>query len=222
MSAPRFYIQQGVIPVRHIHGMPEQIDSVVTQLLLELGDGDRTAMERLMPIVYDELHRLAHRHRMGERRDLTLHTTDIVHEAYMRLVQLDRIQWQNRNQFFALAAQAMRRVLIRYAERRRAQKRGGNLKRVDIDDVPLLSDERSEQLLALDEALNRLREFNERHHAVVECRFFGGLSAEETASALGISRATVQRDWAFARAWLNDALSDTGAGDAADAFFQGS
>ena len=123
-------------------------------------------------------------------------------------MQLDRIQWQNRNQFFALAAQAMRRILIGYAERRRAQKRGGGRKRVDIDDAQLMSDERSEQLLALDEALNRLRTFNERHHAVVECRFFGGLSAEETASALGVSRATVQRDWAFARAWLNEALSD--------------
>ena len=183
-------------------------ESQVTRLLLELGDGDRSAMDRLMPIVYDELHRIAHRHRRGERPDLTLNTTDIVHEAYMKLVQLDRIQWQNRNQFFALAAQAMRRVLIKYAERRRAQKRGGGRHRVDIDDIQLLSDERTDQLLALDEALNRLREYNERQHSVVECRFFGGLSAEETASALDISRATVQRDWAFARAWLNTELQD--------------
>ena len=181
-------------------------ESQVTRLLLELGDGDRSAMDRLMPIVYDELHRIAHRHRRGERPDLTLNTTDIVHEAYMKLVQLDRIQWQNRNQFFALAAQAMRRVLIKYAERRRAQKRGGGRHRVDIDDIQLLSDERTDQLLALDEALNRLKEYNERQHSVVECRFFGGLSAEETASALEISRATVQRDWAFARAWLNTEL----------------
>lgn len=183
-------------------------ESLVTQLLLELGDGDRSAMDRLMPIVYDELHRIAHRHRRAERKDLTLNTTDIVHEAYMRLVRLDRIRWQNRNQFYALAAQAMRRVLIKYAERRRAQKRGGGRHRVDLDEVELLSDQRSDQLLALDEALQHLKAHNERQHSVVECRFFGGLSAEETASALDISRATVQRDWAFARAWLNSELQD--------------
>ncbi|MCB0716894.1 MAG: sigma-70 family RNA polymerase sigma factor [Bacteroidetes bacterium] len=186
--------------------MPEKSNDV-TQLLLKWGDGDSDAMELLIPIVYDELHRLAHRHRRGERIGHTLNTTDIVHEAFMRLVRLDRIEWKNRNQFFALAAQAMRRLLINSAEKRRAQKRGGNVRHVPIDEEYMLTDSQSEELLALDEALAILRQQNERQHAVVECRFFGGLSVEETAATLGISPATVKRDWAFARAWLNDALA---------------
>ncbi|NNF58615.1 MAG: sigma-70 family RNA polymerase sigma factor [Rhodothermaceae bacterium] len=180
--------------------------SDVTQLLLDLGEGDPEAMDRLLPIVYDELHRLAHRHRRGERPDHTLNTTALVHEAYLKLVRLDRLQWQNRAQFFALAAQAMRRVLITYAERRRAQKRGGGVHPIPLDENLLLTNQQSEELLALDEALERLKAMSERQHGVVECRFFGGLSVEETAAALGISPATVKRDWALARAWLNREL----------------
>ena len=185
--------------------MPDD-SSDVTQLLLDLGAGDPEAMDRLLPIVYDELHRLAHRQRRGERPDHTLNTTALVHEAYLKLVRLDRLQWQNRAQFFALAAQAMRRVLITYAERRRAQKRGGGAPKVPLDENVLLTDQQSEELLALDEALGRLKALSERQHAVVECRFFGGLTVEETGAALGIAPATVKRDWALARAWLNREL----------------
>lgn len=187
---------------------PENGASEVTRLLHELGGGDREAMSKLMPIVYDELHRLAHRYRGGERQGHTFNTTDIVHEAYLRLVRLDRIDWQNRRHFFALAAQAMRRLLIDSAEKRVAQKRGGGAAVIEFEDEYMLSAERSDELLALDEMLNVLRHKNERQHAVVECRFFGGLSVEETAAALDISTATVKRDWAFARAWLNDSLSN--------------
>lgn len=182
-------------------------ESAVTRLLHELGGGDREAMSKLMPIVYDELHRIAHRYRGGEREGHTFNTTDIVHEAFLRLVRLDRIDWQNRRHFFAIAAQAMRRLLIDSAERRVAQKRGGGAPVVEFDDEYMLSAERSDELLALDEMLNVLKLHNERQHAVVECRFFAGLSVEETALALDISTATVKRDWAFARAWLNDSLS---------------
>ena len=182
--------------------------SDVTQLLLDLGEGDTSAMDRLLPIVYDELHRLAHQHRRRERPDHTLNTTALVHEAYLKLVRLDRLQWQNRAQFFALAAQAMRRVLLTYAERRRALKRGGGAHPVPFDENLLLTDQQSEEILALDEALERLKMMSERQHSVVECRFFGGLSVEETAAAVGISPATVKRDWTLARAWLNRELRD--------------
>ncbi len=182
-------------------------DTDVTRLLIELGNGNSGAMARLMPIVYDELHRIAHRYRGGERPGHTLNTTDIVHEAFLRLVRLDRIDWQNRGHFFALAAQAMRRLLIDSAEKRRAQKRGGGAHDVTFNEEFMLSLDRSEELLALDEALKILKKHNERQHSVVECRFFGGLSVEETAQALDISPATVKRDWAFARAWLNSTLA---------------
>jgi len=181
----------------------------ITQLLIEYGEGDTAAMAELMPAIYDELHTIAHRHRLGERPDHTLNTTALVHEAYERLVKLDRIKWQNRAHFFAIAAQAMRRVLINYAVKRRAQKRGGGAQKVELQESMLLTDEQSEELLALDEALTRLKSMSERQHQVVECRFFGGLSIEETAGALGISSATVKRDWSVARAWLNRELSDS-------------
>jgi RNA polymerase sigma factor (TIGR02999 family) len=191
--------------------MPEA-DPDVTQLLLDLGEGDAAAMDRLLPLVYDELHRLAQRQRRGEREDHTLNTTALVHEAYLKLVRLDRIRWQNRAQFFALAAQAMRRVLVTYAERRRARKRGGGAAAVPLDEATLMTEAQSEGLLALDEALHRLRALSERQHAVVECRFFGGMTVEETAAALGVAPATVKRDWALARAWLNRELRDVPAG----------
>jgi RNA polymerase sigma-70 factor, ECF subfamily len=166
-----------------------------------------TTVDDLFPLFYDELRRLARRQRRGERRDLTLGTTGLLHEAYLRLSRLDRIEWGSRAQFFALAAQAMRRVLVTYAERRRAQKRGGGAHRLPLDEVVLMSEQQSEEVLALDEALGRLAAFSERQHRVVECRFFGGLSVEETAEALVLSPATVKRDWALARAWLNRELS---------------
>lgn len=181
-----------------------------TQLLEALVDGDRAAMEKLWPIVYDELRRLAHRQLFSERPDHTFNTTDLVHEAYLKLVRLDRIRWQNKAHFFALASQAMRNILVNYAVKRSAQKRGGGQAPLPLDEALVMSEQRAEALLALDEALTRLQQLSERQHRVVECRFFGGLSIEETAEALDISPATVKRDWNIARAWLNRELREGG------------
>lgn len=178
----------------------------IARILADLDAGGREGLDQLFPVVYEELHRLAQRQLRGERPDHTLCTTDLVHEAYLKLSGLDRIRWQNRAQFLAIAAQAMRRVLINHASARRAQKRGGGRDRLSLDDVVLLVDDRAEDLLALDAALTRLAELDGRQARVVECRFFAGLSIEETADALDIAPATVKRDWAVARAWLNREL----------------
>ncbi len=180
----------------------------VTQLLIAATDGKTDALARLMPIVYDELHRIAQIHMRGERSGHTMSATALVHEAYMKLVDLNRIQWQNRAHFFAMSSRAMRRILVNYAHQRRAQKRGGDRRRVTLDEALILSEEYGEDIIALDEALNRLSALNERHSQVVECRFFAGMNIDETAEALGISVATVKRDWNLARAWLNRELSD--------------
>lgn len=183
----------------------------VTAHLHAWARGDATALDALVPLVYNELERLAHAQLRRERADHTLDTSGLVHEAYARLVRLDRIEWTDRAHFLALAAQAMRRVLINYAEGRRAQKRGGGQPPVSLDASPVqvasptatdLND-----LLALDAALKRLSELDARQARVVECRFFGGMTVEETASVLDISPATVKRDWTLARAWLNRELS---------------
>lgn len=178
----------------------------VTQLLEALTDGDRAALGQLVPIVYDTLHQMAHRELQGERRGHTLNTTALVHEAYFELVKLDRVDWQDRAHFIAVAAKAMRHVLIDYAVKRKAQKRGGHRRRVPLEDVHAMTTQRAEELLALDEALKRLEAIDERQAHVVECRFFGGLTIKETAEALDISEATVSRDWTRARAWLNREL----------------
>lgn len=178
----------------------------ITRLLEAHADGDREALNALLPLVYDELRRIAHGRLRGERRDHTLSTTGLVHEAYLGLVRLDRMSWQNRSHFFAIASQAMRNVLVNYAVQRNAQKRGGDRQRLALDDVKLGTETRVEELLALDEALRRLEALDPRQARVVECRFFGGLSIEETAHALGVSPATVNRDWAMAKAWLSSML----------------
>ena len=159
-----------------------------------------------MPILYDELRHIARRHMRGERPGHTLDTTALVHEAYVKLVGLDRMTWQNRAHFLAVAAQAMRRVLVDYAVTRRAQKRGGERQRVPLEDVAVGTDQPLETLLALDRALRRLEELDGRLSRVVECRYFGGMSVEETAEVLQVSAATIKRDWTLARAWLNRAL----------------
>lgn len=178
----------------------------VTGLLLAWGGGDRDALDRLLPIVYRELRGIAHRRLAGERSSHTLSTTALVHEAYLRLVQIDRVQWKNRSHFFAIAARAMRRVLVDYAVMRNAQKRGGGEALLALDDVAVAVETHADELVALDEALRRLEAIDERHGRVVECRVFAGMSVEETAAALDISTATVKRDWAMARAWLNREL----------------
>lgn len=176
----------------------------ITGLLLALRGGDRTAFDRLFPAVYDELRGIAHRQLGRERTDHTLGTTGLVHEAYLKLVDQTRAQWEDRAHFYAVAASAMRRILVGYARRHRAVKRRGT--RVTLEDATVVADERAEVLLALDEALERLADVDARLGRVVECRFFGGLTEDETAEALGVTARTVRRDWVKAKAWLSHAL----------------
>ncbi|HEY8257714.1 MAG TPA: ECF-type sigma factor [Gemmatimonadales bacterium] len=163
-------------------------------------------IDRMLPVVYDELRRIAHRQLRGERSDHTLETTALVHEAYLKLSRLDRIEWRDRGHFLAAAAGAMRRILVDYAVARRAEKRGGERRRVPLDDIIILADDRAQELLALDEALRRLALESERAARIVEWRFFGGMTVEETAQVMEISPATVKREWTVARAWLNREL----------------
>lgn len=174
----------------------------VTQLLLAWGQGDASALERLMPVVYDELKRLAHRHMGGEREQHVLQTTALVNEAYLRLVDSSRVQWQNRAHFFAVSSQLMRRVLVDLARARDREKRGGGRVQVSLDESVVGGDERGTDLIALDDALSALASADERACRVVELRFFGGLENDEVAEAIGVSVETVKRDWRWARAWL--------------------
>jgi RNA polymerase sigma-70 factor, ECF subfamily len=186
--------------------MPDGND--VTSILdgLDRGGGDN--LDPLLPVVYTELQRMAHRQLRAERNDHTMATTDLVHEAYLKLIGLERIEWKNRAQFFAIAAQAMRRVLVDYALSRRAQKRGGGRRKVLLEDVVLVADQPSEELLELHDALTALESLDQRLGRIVECRYFAGMSIDETAEALEISPATVKRDWMLARAWLHRELSE--------------
>ena len=183
----------------------------VTQYLIELSEGRLEAADRLMPLIYDELLALAHDKLRFERPGHTLNTTALVHEAYFRMVEQRRVHWQSRTHFFAIAAQAMRRILINYAEKRNAAKRGGGAPRMPIHEVldealPDFSDKQAEELLALHEALTRMETFNERGCRVVEYRFFGGLTHQEIADMMGLSVSTVERSWAVARKWLRREL----------------
>ena len=186
----------------------------VTQLLHDLGAGREEAFDELLPEVLDALRRIARRQLRGERPGHTLNTTALVNEAYLKLVADAHKDWQNRAHFFAVAARAMRQVLIGYARKRSAEKRGGGAIRVTFDERhPPLGDTHLDTLEALDEALERLEQINPRHVRVVECRFFVGLTIEETAEALGVSPVTVARDWRMARAWLRHALTEDTAPD---------
>jgi RNA polymerase sigma factor (TIGR02999 family) len=173
----------------------------ITDLLIQLRSGSAEPIDRLYSLVYEELARIAHRQLRNERPDHTLGTTGLVHETYLRLVDHTRIEWQDRAHFFAVAARAMRRILVDYARQHRALRRGGGLRRVPLTEEAAIA-ERGEHLLALDEALGRLASLSQRLSQVVECRYFGGLTEEETAEALGVTARTVQRDWAKARGWL--------------------
>lgn len=179
----------------------------VTKLLKAHRAGDSGALNELLPRVYDELRRMAHRRMQGERAGHTFGTTALVHEAYLELVDLDRVDWQDRTHFFAVAARVMRNVLVDYAVKRNAEKRGGDRDRVPLRDEDAACEVDLTDVLAVHQALSRLEERDERQARVVECRFFGGLTIEETAEALGVSPATVGRDWRVARAWLNRELT---------------
>lgn len=181
-------------------------DATITSTLLDCRAGDPDALDRLFPLVYDDLRRIAHGQLMRERTEHTLGTTGLVHEAYFRLVDQTRVQWADRSHFFAAAAQAMRRILVDYARRYRAAKRGGGRERVTLSDAMVMAEQRSDTLLALDEALTRLERVDARLSRVVECRFFGGLTEEETAEVLGVTARTVRRDWVKAKGWLHRAL----------------
>ena len=179
----------------------------VTQLLIDWSNGSQDAVEHLFPLVYEELRRLAHRYMRRERPGHTLQTTAVVHEAYLRLIDQNHVQWQNRAHFFAIAAQMMRRILITHAQSHAYAKRGGGALKVSLDEAAVLSPARAGELIALDEALKSLGVIDVRRSQVVELRFFGGLSNEEIAEVLKISPNTVTRDWNVAKAWLYREMS---------------
>jgi RNA polymerase sigma-70 factor (ECF subfamily) len=178
----------------------------VTQLLAEWSHGDNAALAELTPLVYEELRRLAHHFMEGQRPDHTLQTTALVDEAYLRLADQTRSNWQNRAHFFAVAARAMRQILVNYAKSSRAQKRGGGALKVELDEAAIVSPEQSKAIVDLHEALERLGTLNARKARVVELKYFGGLNHDEIAEVMKVSTVTVRRDWVFARAWLYDEL----------------
>jgi RNA polymerase sigma factor (TIGR02999 family) len=179
----------------------------VTKLLKAWSDGDQSAMDKLMPLVYDELHRLARQHMRRERPGHMLQTSALVNEAYLRLVDQTQVRWQNRAHFFGIAARLMRRILVDEARRRHRDKRGGQMIQIPLDEATSLPQEQAASLVALDDALKTLAAIDARQSEIVELRFFGGMSIEETAEFLHVSPGTVMRDWTFARAWLKKAVT---------------
>jgi RNA polymerase sigma factor (TIGR02999 family) len=187
----------------------------VTHLLSRWSDGEREALDALVPIVYERLRAVAHRRRGGERFELTLNTTGLVHEAYLKLVELRQTSFRDRGHFLAMASRVMRRLLVDHARAHRARKRGGGVADIELEETQWVSDERADAFSDLDEALDRLETVDPRASRVLEQRYFGGLSLEETAEASGVSLATVKRDLRFARAWIAAELRvDSGAADA--------
>ncbi len=186
----------------------------MTQLLVSWSEGDESALDRLTPLVYDELRRLAGRYLRNERPGHTLQSTDLVHEAYLRMVDQQSVRWQNRAHFFGIAAQMIRRILVDHARRRHALKRGADAVKLSLDEAIAASGQRDFDLVALDEALENLAKLDPQQSRVVELRFFAGLSIEETAEVLSISPATVKRDWTTAKAWLYRDLSGRSRGAA--------
>ena len=189
--------------------MTTAAEDPIRALLLAARDGNRGALDELFPHVYEVLQRIARRKLAAERAGHTLSTTDLVHEAYLKLVRLDHIEWQGRSHFLAVAAQAMRNILVTYAQARRAVKRGGGQANTPLEDEAFgIAEAPTADLLALNRALEKLEAIDHRQSRVVECRFFAGMSIEETAEAMGVSPASVKRDWAVARAWLNRELGE--------------
>lgn len=187
--------------------MPLSSPTDVTELLRAWSNGDGSALERLVPLVYQELRSLAQRYMRQERADHTLQATSLINEAYLRLIDVNRIQWQSRAHFIAVAAQTMRRILVEFARRRHRQKRGGDVVLVALDESQDIGHDKGADLVALSDALTALTSFDARMGQVVELRFFGGLSVEETADVLHVSPETVMRDWKTAKAWLLRELS---------------
>ncbi len=179
----------------------------VTQLLVSYGQGDRAALDALLPLVYDELRIIARHYLKQERADHTLQPTGLVHEAYLRLVNQRQVDWRNRAQFFGLAANMMRRILVNHAEAKRAEKRGSGNEKVSLEDVTVVVDENTLDLLALDEGLRRLEELDKLKSQIVELKYFGGLTIAEIAEVTNTSTATVEREWSFARGWLYQELT---------------
>jgi len=195
---------------RSVQAMTEPPSVRVTQLLLEISEGNRNAAEELLPLIYDELRRLAGGYLRRERAGHTLEATAVVHEAYLRLVDQNRVQWQNRAQFFGVAANLMRRILVDHARGHGAHKRGGGVEKIVLEDGLVASAERSAELVAVDDALQTLAQVDPLKSRIVELRFFGGLSIEETAEVLQSSTATVNRQWRMAKAWLYGQLKNGG------------
>ncbi len=181
----------------------------VTELLQQWSQGDDAALAELTPVVYEELRRIAHHHMGGQRPDHTLQTTALVNEAYLRLADQTNPRWQNRAHFFAVAARAMRQILVSYARTQHAQKRGGGAFKVDLDEAALVSPEESKQIVELHEALEQLSALDSRKAQIVELKYFGGLNYDEIAEVLKVSRITVRRDWEFAKVWLYTELRNT-------------
>ncbi len=179
----------------------------VTQLLKDWSNGNQAAHDELMPLVYEELHRLARRYMSRERRGHTLQTSALVNEAYLRLVDQREVTWQSRAHFFGIAAQLMRRILVDHARSRQYSKRGGGARQVSLDEGAIVSPERAAVVVALDDALTSLAVIDSRKSQIVELRFFGGLSIEETAEVLAVSPGTIMRDWTLAKAWLRKEIT---------------
>ncbi len=182
--------------------MEQGADHDLTSLLLDWSRGNPDALNQLAPLIYDELHRMASRQLRRERSEHTLQSTALVHEVYLKLIDQDRVQWQDRNHFFAVASQLIRRILVDHARARYASKRGGGQVKLEFDESIALPWKSDQDLLALDDAMRSLAQFDQRQSRIVELRFFGGLSIEESAEVLNVSPATVKRDWNVARAWL--------------------
>jgi RNA polymerase sigma factor (TIGR02999 family) len=188
-------------------GSSDELSHAITSLLAELKKGSKAAEEKLIPLIYAELHRLARYYMRGEQEGHTLQTSALVNEAYMRLVGKHNVNWQNRAHFFATAASIMRRILVDHARTRHAQKRGGSAEKISLENAFLYSDAQSWQVVAVHEALNKLEKWDQRQCRIVELRFFAGLNVEETAQAMSLSPTTIKREFQMAKAWLYGELS---------------
>jgi len=192
-----------------IRNLVDETPNEITEQLIAWSKGDEGALDALIPAVYQELRRMANYYLRGENAGHSLQPTALVHEAYLRLIDQTKVDWQNRAHFFGVAAQMMRRILVDHAKAKHRAKRGGTATKVSLDETVNLSDERAAELVALDDALKVLDELDERKSRIVELRYFGGLTVDETAQVLGVSDKTVMRDWSLAKAWLYQQLSQT-------------